>query len=121
MSRRREGALANEDLQRVAKERDELRRVQELADLDAVLGTAPGRRFLYRLIFTIAGTESLSYTGNAETYFREGRRDVGLTVRAEAQDNFPEAYIRMVAEQMATRQEEVRRRKEERTPTEIDE
>ena len=121
MSRRREGALANEDLQNVAKEREALRDAQQKADLEVILGTPPGRRFLYRLIFEIAGTESLSYTGNAETYFREGRRDVGLTVRAEAQDNFPELYIRMVAEQMATRQEEVRRRKEERTPTEIDE
>lgn len=118
---RRQGALADAHLQNVAKEREELKRTQELADLETVLGLPAGRRFLYRLIFEISGTESLSYTGNAETYFREGRRDVGLTVRGEAQDNFPELYIRMVAEKMATRQEEVRRRKEERTPTETDE
>ncbi len=118
---RKQGALANPHLQDLAREREELKRTQELSDLNEVLNIPAGRRFLYRLIFEVAGTESLSYTGNAETYFREGRRDVGLTVRSEAQDNFPELYIRMVAEQMANRQEEVRRRKEERTPTETDE
>jgi hypothetical protein len=115
----RQGPLGKVEAQRGAKEAEKLRREVELSDLQDVMALPAGRRVLYRIVYEIAGAESLSYTGSAETYFREGRRDVGLTIRSEMQDNFPELYLRMIAEKTASHQEDLRRRKEERASTEM--
>jgi len=78
---------------------DKLRLEQETLDLKAVMELGAGRRLMYRAIFAIAGAETLSYTGsNDATNFREGRRDVGLTLMREAQEKVPELYLTMLGE-----------------------
>lgn len=91
---------------------DALREAQYRSDLGAVLATPQGRRVLYRIIFTVAGAESLSFTGSNEgTNFREGRRDVGLTLIREAQDLHPEAYLAMLSEAVLEAADVTRRMK----------
>jgi len=62
---------------------EEIKREQELLDIQQLMESAVGKRFLSRLVFEMTHVHSLSYTGNAETHFREGRRSVGLHVMAE--------------------------------------
>jgi hypothetical protein len=94
-----EGPAGNTASQEELKKYERLRDAQFSSDLGAVLETPQGRRVLYRVIFSVAGVESLSYTGvNEATNFREGRRDVGLTLIREAQEMHPELYLLMLSE-----------------------
>ena len=54
-----------------------LEREGELADLRTVLESSQGQRVLRRIL-AFCGLFRLSYTRNADTYFREGQRKVGL-------------------------------------------
>ncbi len=47
--------------------------------LKAVLKTKEGLWILSRIIL-MTGLKNSSYTGNAETYFREGRREIGIEI-----------------------------------------
>jgi hypothetical protein len=44
------------------------------------------------------GVYKSSFTGNSETYFREGQRNVGLRMLSMVQINAPEFYIEMIKE-----------------------
>lgn len=66
-------------------------------DLRAVMSTAQGRRFLWRLLEQ-TGIYKLSYTGNSETFFNEGQRNIGLKLLAEMHRVDPEHYILMTQE-----------------------
>ena len=90
-----DSSRANEELKKYDKLKDE----QARSDLKWVLEDPRGRRAMYRTIFTIAGAESLSYTGASDsTNFREGRRDVGLTLIRELQECATELYLLMLSE-----------------------
>jgi hypothetical protein len=70
------------------------------ADLRAVMGTAHGRRLVWRLLVQ-AGLYSSSYAADAlATAFNEGRRSVGLALMAEAQRVTTDLYVAMVREQL---------------------
>lgn len=77
------------------RERERLK--QEAADLKWVLSDRRGRRF-YRRLVEHTGVFQSSFTGNSETFFREGRRDVGLKLMADLTRNAPEAYSVMMQE-----------------------
>ncbi len=79
---------------------EQLKTLQWDSDLKFVMDDPRGRRVLYKFIFQLAAVESLSYnaTGNNETNFREGRRDVGLLMMKELQDRLPEQYLAMLGE-----------------------
>lgn len=78
---------------------EKLQEEQYRSDLKTVMETPQGRRVLYRVVFQLAAVESLSYTGSSEqTFFREGRRDVGISLMRELQDELPEQYLTMLSE-----------------------
>ncbi len=52
---------------------------KDTAAIKKVVQTEEGRWILSR-IFNMSGLNTSSYTGNAETYFREGRREVGIEI-----------------------------------------
>ena len=54
-------------------------RERELNDLRAIMQTESGRRFVWRLL-SIADIYAPSFTGNSETFYREGRRSIGLVI-----------------------------------------
>ena len=66
-------------------------------DLEKVLESEPGRRFLWYLMHRAHVFRS-SFTGNSETFFREGERSVGLFVLAGVLDVGPEVFGKMQKE-----------------------
>lgn len=70
---------------------------RDMADLEAVLDTEAGRRYLWRIIST-TGVYRSSFTGDNTTYFREGQRNVGLIIVGEIMQNFPKMYSKMMEE-----------------------
>lgn len=71
---------------------------QAKADLRRVMGSESGRRFINRLL-SRCGVYRSSFTGNSETFFREGARNVGLFLLAEIQAHCAEEFLTMLKEQ----------------------
>lgn len=75
-------------------------RRQEVEDLKWLMGHKQGRRFVTRLLDK-AGIYRTSFTGNSETFFREGQRNMGLFVLMEVMEVAPEQFAKMLEEQKA--------------------
>lgn len=76
------------------KEKEE----QRLRDFGCIMDTPEGRRFVFDLIDRRCGVFSPSYTGNSETYLREGKRAVGIELMQESQEKFSNQYVLMISE-----------------------
>lgn len=85
--------------QQVAELDSKAKRASKVADddLSAIMSEQTGRRFIYR-VFEMAGIFRLSYTGNSETFFNEGARNIGLRLLAEIQRVCPDSFILMLKE-----------------------
>jgi hypothetical protein len=66
-------------------------------DLYFVLQTEQGRRYLYDLM-DFCGLHRPSMTGNSQTFFNEGMRNVALKLFADIGKADPNAYIKMMSE-----------------------
>lgn len=106
--------LGNPNAQQAERRIDQLYKSQCFADLKKVMELPDGRRFVYRIIFDICHVEALSFTGNSETYLREGERNAGLTLMNELIDKHPDAYMLMITEALESRKEEILKRKRAR-------
>lgn len=76
---------------------EEKARRQEVEDLKWLMSDKRGRRVMWRLLET-AGVYRSSFTGNSETFFREGQRNVGLKLLAEIHEHCPDAFVMMLKE-----------------------
>jgi hypothetical protein len=87
------------DPQQIAEVEGKARRKrdQDNADLISVMETHSGRRFVWRILES-AGLYKLSYTGNSETFFNEGQRNIGLKLLSDLLKVAPEEYVRMTQE-----------------------
>ena|SRR3990167_2669389 len=85
--------LARADKQR----RQQLARETEQEDIRWLMSQEQGRRLMSRLI-SICGVYRSSFTGNSETFFREGQRNVGLVFIADAQSLAPNDFVKMLTE-----------------------
>lgn len=63
-------------------EKTKAERDQEVSDLRQVMSTRAGRAFVWRILAE-AGVFRISYTGNSDTYFNEGRRALGVALFAD--------------------------------------
>ena len=72
-------------------------KVRRIAGLKLLVESPDGRVWL-RDLFEFCGVYRLSFTGNSETFFREGTRNVGLKIHADLVKHFPESYITMLKE-----------------------
>lgn len=99
MSRHQQRQMSPADPADVAemKRRAKDARAREVADFVALMGTESGRRFVWRLLGK-TGLYRSSFTGNSETFFREGERNIGLWVMSEIDALCPESYALMVRE-----------------------
>ncbi len=79
-------------------ERTKLAQQIEAEDLKWLMGSKRGRRIVWRLLER-TGVFRSSFTGNSETFFREGMRNVGLLLMAQVNETCPEHYTSMVQEQ----------------------
>lgn len=84
---------------KASRKREKLRDVQDREDTRWVMSTPGGRRFLARLLER-TGINRTSFTGNANTYFNEGSRNVGLFLQSELVDTSPSLYLTMLSESM---------------------
>lgn len=73
-------------------------------DLEAVLDLPAGRRMLMRLIDQ-TGVFTRSFTGNSETFHREGRRSVGLDLVEHLERVQPGAFAALQREALTLRQQ----------------
>lgn len=73
------------------------RRLRELDDLKVVMQQPEGRRFMWRLLEQ-CGVYRTSFTGNSETFFREGQRNVGLWALTEMQEAAPDQFLMTMQE-----------------------
>ena len=100
--------MTQEELQKAAldKRRARERRDAETrkADLQVVLNTAAGRRFIWGLIEVDCNASGVGYIlpahdphGRQHAY-NDGRRSIGVDLRDEALRSAPEAYVNMVRE-----------------------
>ena len=69
----------------------------EVNDIKWLMSNKAGRRIVLRLI-NEAGMSQLSFTGNSETFFREGRRSIGLLIEGEAKAHAWPEYLLMLNE-----------------------
>ena len=71
---------------------------EEADDFKWLMGNKRGRRIVWRLLER-TGVYRSSFTGNSETFFREGMRNVGLMLMAQINTICPGHYATMLQEQ----------------------
>lgn len=84
----REGARADK-----AKQARQL----EIDDLRWLMNSSQGRRVALRLL-DMTGLRTSSFTGNSETFFKEGRRSVGLEFERQIANHCFSEYLLMLKE-----------------------
>jgi hypothetical protein len=80
-----------------SKEKSQRRRDREIDDMKFILNTVQGRRILHKYL-SQSGVWQSSFTGNSETFFREGERNMGLKMLADINDADPEFLMIMTKE-----------------------
>lgn len=67
-------------------------REQWVKDLKEVMSTPAGRRVLGQIIEG-SGIKKSSYTGNSETFYKEGRRSIGIWLEDEIKEAAPKEFV----------------------------
>lgn len=88
---------ADEEQVKEARLKEKFGRERELEDMRSVLASHRGRRLIWRYLEE-CGVFKISFTGSSETFFKEGKRDIGLRLLADINDAAPEAYSIMLRE-----------------------
>jgi hypothetical protein len=83
-------------IQRRAK-REHLAALTEEEDWQWLMEDIRGRRIVRRLLET-TGVYRTSFTGNSETFFREGSRNVGLQILNLVMSHAPSQHLPMMTE-----------------------
>lgn len=79
------------------QEKLKLAMTNEVGDLKWLMGSKRGRRFMWRLLDKTHLFAS-SMTGNSQTFFLEGERNIGLKFMALVTAHCPEDYLKMLHE-----------------------
>ncbi len=87
--------LSDED----RKKQVENLRQEEINDLRSVMKNKGGRRFICKLLDD-TGIFKLSFTGNSQTFFNEGQRNIGLMLTHRLQEHCLEDYLLMQREKI---------------------
>lgn len=88
-----------DEQRRLVMEKNRRRREEETNDLRAVLSSASGRRFVWRLLER-GGVFRSSFNAESDSYtaFNEGRRNLGLLVLNDILEADPDAFTLMQRE-----------------------
>lgn len=89
---------AQEKLKAVREEQLNSTKRIEAEDFKWLMSDKRGRRIVWGLLEK-TGIYQTSFTGNSETFFREGARNIGLVYFDLLNKNCPERYTLMVTEQ----------------------
>lgn len=91
-------ALEENEKEKTEKQlRAKIKAENEVKDLQWVMSDKRGRRFIWSLL-GMTGVFRISYTGNSETFFREGMRNVGVMLLDQLKTHCDELYIAMERE-----------------------
>lgn len=89
---------ADRDQVKEAEGKERRGRERELNDLRVVLATVQGRRFVWRYL-TVCGIFQTSVGQEPhQTYYNEGKREVGLRFLDDINESDPDAYLLMLKE-----------------------
>jgi hypothetical protein len=88
----------NEQAQRDRAKQQRTEHYLASEDMKWLMGSKRGRRIVWRILER-TGIFRSSFTGNSETFFKEGMRNVGLVLMAQINEACPESYTTMVKEQ----------------------
>jgi len=88
---------ADKEQVKAAGSKEKRRREKELSDIRELLRTPGGRRFMWRYLDR-CGVYRSSFTGNSQTFFLEGERNIGLQMITDIMDADPGLYIEMIKE-----------------------
>jgi hypothetical protein len=81
-----------------AKIKENLNAQKETLDMQFILQTEQGRRHLWKLLEYCRIYESSADASGSMTYFKEGRRDVGLFVLNKIMQADPDGFLKMQME-----------------------
>lgn len=81
-------------------ERKKLSATQEAQRIEGLrkIVNDPDSRLWLRDLLGFCGIGRSSFTGNSQTFFLEGQRNVGLRVQGELVKHYPDAFITMLKE-----------------------
>lgn len=91
---------ANPDQINAAGDRERMSDKTIKEDLSWIMSEQRGRRWMLWLLGQ-TGMDKISWTGNSETFFREGSRNVGLLLKSKIDEVSPDLYILMLQEQLS--------------------
>lgn len=86
---------------KTAKERERSRRLRELRDVFEVMSTEAGRRFVWRLLGECRVFLSTYDEQPVASYYKQGRRAVGLVVYNDVLEACPELFWDMQDENIS--------------------
>jgi hypothetical protein len=86
-----------------AKANAKAKATKEQNELAYLMGLPEFRSFVW-WVLEQTHIYKTSFTGNSETFFREGERNIGLKVFSRVQEASPESYAAMVKENMNTKE-----------------
>jgi hypothetical protein len=80
----------------------QLQRIKKIEEDDFrwLMADKRGRRIMWRLLEKTRVYQS-SFTGNSQTFFHEGTRNVGLMLISDIQKHCPEQFVVMLKEHMS--------------------
>lgn len=88
---------APEKAEQDREEKLRLTQRREADDFKWLMADPRGRRVMWHLL-SLAGVYQSSFTGNSETFFREGRRSMGLKIVDLIHTHCPDKYATMTKE-----------------------
>lgn len=89
--------VADEKQVKDADRKERLKARKEKEDIEFVCSDIKGRRWLWKTL-SFTGIYKISYTGNSETFFNEGGRNVGNHILSQIQEHNPRVYLKMQEE-----------------------
>lgn len=90
--------MDHEDEDSKRREATELARQRVSEDWKWLMKAPQGRRIAHRLL-SMAGVNRTTFTGNSETFHKEGKRALGLEIQGEITKHAMPGYLDMVREQ----------------------
>lgn len=81
---------------RNAQQKEKLVFERKLNDLKFILSTEQGRRFIWDLLSRCGIFKESADASGSWTYYKEGRRSVGLSILTEVVEADPDSYLKMM-------------------------
>lgn len=89
---------ADESQIKYAQAKEKIQADKQHNDIKFILATEQGRRFLWELLASCGVYTQSAADSGSWTYFREGKRSIGLQVLTQITDADPDSYLKMIKE-----------------------